>query len=153
MHRFVRRLRGLLGISAIGGGVGVLFGAAWMVVASLWSIGAVLGTDVMLGAIFWGIFGTLIGGGFGILLTALGSRRTVEEIGVWRAGMWGAVAGCVVPLGLMTLFAGGLPPALVILPALVFCAGFGGLLGSGLVAMAKRAPPGEIVPGADRFLD
>ena len=149
MRRWLVRLRGVLGLSAIGGGAGAILGAAWAVVSSLMTSGTVIGVSVVSGAILWGVFGAFAGGGFGVLLATLGSRHSLEDIAIWRAGLWGASAGAAVPVVTMSLLNGAFPPVMAMLPFLGFCAGLGGLLGSGLVAIAKRAPTEQLGAGAE----
>ena len=79
----------------------------------------------------------------------LGSRRSLDEIAIWKAGLLGATAGAAVPVVIMGLLNGSFPPILALLPFLGFCAGLGGLLGSGLVAIAKQAPKEELGTGPE----
>jgi hypothetical protein len=150
MNRWMARLRGVLGLSVIGGGVGAIFGSVWAVVSQLMTFGTVFGFSFLSGALVWGVFGALAGGSFGVLLATLGARRSLDEIAIWRAGLWGGAAGAVVPIAVMAVANGALPPILGMLPFLGFCGGLGAILGSGLVAVAKYAPSEELSAASGR---
>lgn len=140
MRRWLVRIRGVLGLSTIGGVIGLILGAAWTAASNLMTWGTAFGYSLVQGALFWGLLSALAAGGFGVVLTALGGRRSFDEIEIWRAGLWGAIGGAAVVLTTVTILSGSIPPLLAALPTLGFSAGLGGLLGSGLVAIAKMAP-------------
>ena len=67
----------------------------------------------------------------------LDGSKTLSELSVGRAAVWGGVAGFTLPLGLVAVLSGG---ALPILPAIASAAAFGGvtaLLGAATVRIAR----------------
>jgi hypothetical protein len=140
VSKTLQRARGILGLAAFGGAAGALFGAAWEAVSSVRAVGTIWVGGVTLNAVIWGTFGALSAGGFGVLLPTLSAGRKLDGVATWRAGLLGAAAGAVVPVVALALLNGALPAVLERLPLLGFCAGLGGLIGSGLIAIAKRAP-------------
>ena len=97
MNRLVRRLRGLLGVgvtwgalwSAIGAGVGLVLG---VVAPEMWGW-----TDrIVEWTIGMGLYGLVSGVGFGSLLSLREGRRTVLDISLRRAAIWGVVGSAAV---------------------------------------------------------
>jgi hypothetical protein len=114
------------------------------------ALGAIYGAGVAMRAALWAFFGALAGAGFGMMLIAVGSTRSLNRISTWLAGLLGATAGVFVPVVSSTVVNRSVPPVLSMLPFLGFCAGLGALLGSSLVAIAKRAPSGALESGDPR---
>ena len=98
MKKWVRRLRGLLGLSAIGGAIGALFGMARIGLLALLGIEG-LTAGVLFGtAAFYGAFAAVAAGGVGVLLATAGSRLTLQELSPWKAALCGAALGAAAPL-------------------------------------------------------
>lgn len=76
MRRWLKRLRGILGLGVMGGVVGALVGALWWLGASLLGSVFTLGT-IGTAAALWGGFGAFAAGGAGLLLTAVGSKQSL----------------------------------------------------------------------------
>jgi hypothetical protein len=156
MSRWYHRLRGMLGLSLIGGAAGVVFGAGWSLIGSLWRFGIIFPEAALISSVGWGVFGALAGAGFGVMLTTLAGRRSLDELPVWKAGAWGMLSGMIVPIAVMVVLNGAIPPVFAMLPILGFCGALGGIFGSGLVAVAKFGPDNEVGSGSladDHLLD
>lgn len=85
--------------------------------------------------------------GFGLLLTSGDSRRSLQELSLWRMGLFGGLVGAsfppiyvIVQMGLSAY----LSAPLSFLPAMGALACVGGVLTSSLVAIAKRANRAEL---------
>lgn len=143
MERWVGKLRGLFGLSAVGAAAGGLFGALWEIGSTWLGLGGLSFGSLGWSAALWAGFGAFAAGGVGVFLAAVGSKRTLEELSVWRAGIGGAVLGSVAPLAMVFAVTGGFWA-----PSIGYVAGlsglFGGLLGGGLVLTAKRAHAAEL---------
>ncbi|MCH7776683.1 MAG: hypothetical protein IH878_09115 [Gemmatimonadetes bacterium] len=96
MKKWIRKLRGIVGMGALWGVGGAAFGA---VVAGL--EGMFLGTPIFASmfdlASTLGFFGFLTGSGFATVLAAFEGRRTIGELSTVRAALWGGVAGAALP--------------------------------------------------------
>lgn len=155
MGDWLRRLRGALGIGAVWGAAGSIVGALGAVAGNLF-----VGTPLLASMIDFGLgagfAGFLLGTGFAGILTLVERRRTLEELSATRAGLWGAVAGAVVPAGVLILnSAMGWNPAIplqqlfpVVLGASTAYALLTGVLAAGTVSIAKRTPEG-LPPGVE----
>jgi hypothetical protein len=96
MRKWIRKLRGIVGMGVLWGAVGAVFGAVvgglegvfWPVpiFPSMFQLAAELGS-----------LGFLAGSGFAAVLTALEGRRTISELSAVRAALWGGVAGAALP--------------------------------------------------------
>ena len=148
--RILRRLRGLLGLS-------LAWSAAWVVVGLV--VYFIVEGAVSARAIRWGelptiatrlaIVGALCGFSFGVLIAALDHRRTFRGLTFRRMAAWGALAGCVFPLMLVsttTMTAGGEE-------AIVFSifGSLGMLTSVGTLALARRAPALETSAPRERL--
>ncbi len=156
MRRWLRRMRGILGIGAIWGLPASIVGAVGGIVASVLGGGPVLGSAVWGSVAVGGLF-FLLGGAFATALTITEGRRTLDDLSPWRAAAWGGLAGAGV-LAMMLLASFGLDFAVLLGdPQLLLgiLAGFGsyGVLGAvlagGTVAVARRAPD-PLAPGSSR---
>ena len=151
MNRLARRLRGLLG-------VGVTWGALWSVIGA--GVGLVLGvvapevwgwTDRLFEwTIGMGLYGLVSGVGFGSVLSLREGRKTVLDIPLRRAAIWGVVGAAAVPLlfGALGAFEVGTTTAEV-LGAILVTGVLGGTFAPAAIAIARRA---ELRAGEDRKL-
>ena len=92
MKRWLRRLRGALGIGAIWGLVGTALGTIGGLVGSVLFGVPFLGAFVAFG-LSSGLVGFLVGSGFAGLLTMIEGRRTLDALSARRVAGWGAIAG------------------------------------------------------------
>ncbi len=140
MGRWLKRLRGVLGLGVLGGAAGALFGALWWFGSSVLGLGGIVFGPLGWTAALWGGFGAFAASGAGLLLTALGSRQTLEELSPWRVGAFGTLMGFLAPPAYVFLMTGGYfwDPTVGLVAAISGV--LGGALGSGLVLTAKRAP-------------
>ena len=141
--RWMRRLRSVLSLGAIGGGIGALFGVAFLA-----GLGIVDPTTLQmvegLGIIATtGLIGSFMGVSFAGVLTLTSRRRSLDAISGGRSILIGALAGAIFAVPLLGI---GMPP--VDLPFFAaFFGVLGGGLGGGLVAVAKGAQPAELSAG------
>ena len=141
MTRFLRRLRGLLGVgitwgtlwAAIGAGVGVVVG---LVFPDAWD-GA---NPIVEWAIGMGLYGLVSGLGFGLFLSLRDGRKTILELSMRRAVLWGVLGAVAVPLlfGALGTFETGTTVADV-LGAVLVTGTLGGIFAPASIGMAKRA--------------
>ncbi len=105
MRKWMRKLRGIVGMGALWGTLGAVFGA---VVGGLEGVlwPASIFPSMFELAVELGSLGFLAGAGFASVLTALEGRRTIRELSTVRAGLWGGVAGAALP-ALYLLIQGG----------------------------------------------
>ena len=141
MNRLARRLRGLFG-------VGVTWGALWSLIGA--GVGLVLGvvapeiwgwTDRLFEwTIGMGLYGTVSGVGVGGLLALREGRRTVFDVSLGRAAIWGVVGAAAVPLlfGALGAFEIGTTTAEV-LGAILVTGLLGGTFAPAAIAIARRA--------------
>jgi len=149
------KIRGLLGLGLVGGVVGIFGGAIWSLVFTLLSLGFFVDVgfwshvaDRVLGAAtLWGIVGVFTGTGFGALLVAMDSKRSLDELPLWRMGLFGAVAGAAfMPVYVLVRFGVGplLDAPLLLLPYMGVFGTLGAMFTSSLVVMAQRAHRAEL---------
>ena len=157
MNPWVRRLRGALSLGFLGSFAGAVFGGAWELISTLLG-GAPINLE---GLVYWTLLGGSVGGastlGFSVLVSALGSRGTVQGLSIRKAGLWGGVAGALgASLATYSLTGPFLPALQDSLPFVVFCSGVGVAVGGGLVRLAQAAASRELGPanaGQDRIHD
>jgi hypothetical protein len=145
MKSIVSRLRGVLGIGAIWGGLGTLVGAVAGIVAGLVEV-APLGEAIFAGAIGTGVLGLMLGTGFAGALTLAERSRTLGELTPRRAALWGGLAGAALPVVMfLASFVSPVGTRLTLaeygLELLMGAAVYGSLsvgLAAGTVAIAKR---------------
>lgn len=131
--------RGVGGMALVwGGGWTVLNGALVASAALLngWPISVVIPTIVR-----FGVWGSVAGAIFALILSRLERSRSVEELSLFRVGAWGAVG--TFGLVFMLILVSGILPVLGIDVALSYALR-GGLLGAGFATLttwiAKQAP-------------
>jgi len=149
MTAFARGLRGLLGMgltwgalwSAIGAGLGLVTG---IVAPGAWE----LTNPILEWGLGMGLYGLVSGAGFGSLLALRESRRTVFDIPLRRASIWGVVGAAAVPLffGALGMFEVGTTTAEVA-AAILVTGGLGGTFAPAAIGMARRA---ELHAGQER---
>ncbi len=148
MGGWLKRLRGVLGLGVVGGAAGALFGGLWWFGSSVLGLGGIDFGTLGGTAALWGGFGAFAASGAGVLLTARGSRQTLEELSPWRVGAFGVVTGFLAPPAYIFLMTGGGGFWNPTVGLVVTISGvLGGALGSGLVLTAKRAPPELLARG------
>ena len=144
MAGWLRKGRGLAGLSAVGAAAGALFGAAWSAgIAILFGSAGINFVALGAGALVWGGFGAFTACGVGIGLAVLGSGKSLSELSVLQAGTMGLVLGAAGPLLLLFSVTGTFAWGLLAGP-IGMSSVLGSLLGGGLVAAAKRADSGEL---------
>lgn len=152
MSGWVRKVKGVFGLSAIGGVLGGLFGAARFGVLALLGAGGWSWEILGQGVLAYGGFAAIATGGVGLLLATAGSRLSLEELSPLKAGLVGALLGGLAPvLFVLATFSGGIATPAIASIALRFGL-LGGILGGGLVAVAKRADPALPRGGDDPIL-
>lgn len=144
MRRWMRKMRGILGLTTVGAVGGAVFGA-------LWSLGAAAVGGFYFGGPGWTValfsgFGAFSSGGMALLLAGRDEGTDIEDLSPWRVAAYGALAGALAPVGLVLAVTGGLwTPGLGIVVGI--SSALGGLLGGGVMAAARRARRGELEGG------
>ena len=140
MRGWLTKIRGVVGLGAVGGAIGGVLGAGWALVNGVLAWGAIIPENLMVGAMVWGGFGAFAASGFGVLLGAIAARGSLDDLPLWKAGLMGGVAGASFPFAIVVLTGGGLLQ--IAFPALLsvvgLCGGLGALLTFGMVAIARR---------------
>lgn len=156
--RFRSKIRGILGLGLVGGAVGFGVGAIWGGILSVLRSGIVFDVDylpflltmVLGNAKGFMMIGAFTAAGFGGLLAMADSRRSLEELPLWRMGLFGALVGAAFPpifvVWRMGVSAASLSYAVTLLPVMGVLGCAGGVLTASMVALAKRAPE-ELPPG------
>jgi len=151
MRDWLRRLRGVLGLGTVGGVAGALFGAVWWLLAPILGIAGLVIGDVWSTATVWGFCGAFAASGAGLLLSALGTRRSLQQLSPWRVAAFGAVMGLLAPSAFLVLVTGSFWGPYMSLFATI-SGMVGGALGGGIVLIAQGAPPDELGPGRSEAL-
>lgn len=139
MNSWGRKLRGLLGLTAFGGAIGALYGMARMGLMALMGVEALTFEMLLQTAAAYGGFASIASAGVGVLLATTGSRLRLQELSPWKAGMLGVLLGAGAPLlFILATWSGGTGAPALLSIALRFGL-LGGVVGGGLVAVAKRA--------------
>lgn len=128
MRTWLRRLRGALAL-------GVLWGVVWAIAMAITVtiIGFVdpasvdPGEGPLRAAMIGGVFGVLAGSLFALVFAVAERRRSIADLSVWRAAIWGMIAAAAMPL--LTVIDNRL--LLIVCP-------IGGAIAAGTVALAKR---------------
>lgn len=133
--RFLRRLRGALGLGVLWAIGGAMVGGAIELVLNI-----LPGPDLFLGVDMWpaalAIPAFLAGVLFSFVLTLVEGRRSFEALTLPRVALWGALGGLL--LGTVV----GLP--LVVITALTLTSGGSA---AGTLALARRARQPELIGG------
>lgn len=148
LRTWMERLRGLAGLGTIGGAAGGIIGALWGLTAPLagWMSDPLLESVVMIGALGL-VSGAACALGFGGLLVALESERSLERLSLPRMALLGALVGAALPATFI-LATSGLANVIA-LPGTVAAivgvgAGLGASLSAVLVGVAQRAHQDEL---------
>jgi hypothetical protein len=128
MNRLVRRVRGILSL-------GLTWGVAWgaigtllaLLIRQLDSVSFYPDSPFVVGALI-GLVGFICGVGFGSVLSFAERRRTLAELSLWRAALWGLIGSAAFPL--LTTMENSL--LLITVP-------LGITFATGTVALARRA--------------
>ena len=160
VHRALSKLRGVLGLGLIGSGAGLLGAAFGTLILGLADLGFVIDTgywayvmrEFAEVAIPWSLLGASIGTGFGALVAVTDAKRSLEELPLWRMGLFGALAGAMF-LPAYVLLREGMGPLLDLgmLPFMGVFGAFGAILSSSMVELAQNAPP-DALPAADEVV-
>ena len=141
MNRFLRRLRGQLG-------VGLTWGALWSAIGA--GIGLVIGVvrpdpsalanPIFVWALGMGLYGLVSGVGFGSLLSLREGRKKILDLSLRRAAIWGVLGAAAVPLlfGALGTFEAGTTAADVV-GAILVTGILGGTFAPASIAIARRA--------------
>jgi len=128
MRSFLRKLRGALSIAVTWGGVwAAIFAAIAFVIGIVDPDSIDAGEGPVRIAGIGAMFGFISGAVFAALFTATEGRKTLRDLSLGRAALWGAVATAAFPL--LTPVANSM--------LIIFCP-VGAALGAGFVAVAKR---------------
>jgi hypothetical protein len=147
---FWTKIKGLLGLGAVGAGLGAIVGTAWFTISGLLA-GTVVLKGVANAAIVYGSFGFFTASGLGLLLANARSKVSLDEVSVAWSGLIGAVAGAAFPLVFNVLMLQSLLPLRMIsafLPIMGALGLFGGALTAGMVAAAKHEHRKEVGSGS-----
>ena len=130
MSGFLRRLRGVIGLSLTWGAVwATLFVTIFLVIAALDPRSIDQGETLSLGAVIGAAYGFVTGVSFSTLLLIAERGRKLRDIPLTRVALWGAIAAAVMPL--------------VSIPAdnrmIYFMSPIGAALAVGMMALARRA--------------
>jgi hypothetical protein len=136
MSRFLRNLRGALGIAATWGVSWALIGATLSIITGIVdppSIDAGEG-PLPIGAIF-GAVGAISGFAFGLVMSFAERRRSLRDLSIGRAALWGVLGAAALPL--LTTMNNSI---------LIFVCPLGAAFAAASVALARRA---SRIEGAD----
>lgn len=151
---FWTRLRGFLGLGAIGGAIGAVLGGAWFLVSGLVAGSFVFGA-LTNAVIVYGSFGFFTTSGLSLLLAGRRSKSSLDDISVAWSGLIGATAGAAFPIVFNIVMLQSLLPLRLIgqfLPIMGALGLFGGALTAGMVAAAKKQHRAELEPGSEAEL-
>jgi len=106
MNKWLRRLRGALGLGLTWGIAGFVIGMGIELIHNIWP--NPLGSAVDIWPMMLAVPGLLGGVAFSTVLGIAGRRRQFGELSLPRFAVWGAVGGFVVSLIPVAMIAGGL---------------------------------------------
>lgn len=130
MNQFLKRLRGVIGLSLTWGALwAAIFTAIFLVIMAVDPVSIDPGETLSLGVAIGAAYGFVTGVSFSGLLL-LGERgKSLRDISLVRAGAWGAIAAAVMPL----------VSASADNRMLYFMCPIGAALAVAMIALAKRA--------------
>lgn len=130
MKHWARRVRGIVGTGTVWGsfgtGLGALFGVAVSGIDGLPALSVVWRT-----AFAAGVLSALMGTAFATILTLMEGRRTFEQLSAMRAGVWGAMAGALLPVVFLVLRDA---PLMTMVGETLAASGLFGAAGAGMAA-------------------
>ena len=148
---FWTKLKSLLGLGAIGAGLGAAVGAGWFIISGL-LVGTIVPSAVVNAAVVYGSFGFFTTSGLGLVLANARSKASLDDISVRWSGLVGAAAGAAFPLIFNIIMLQSLVPLRLIegfLPIMGTLGLFGGALTAGMVAAAKKEHRNELESGVE----
>ena len=129
MNRFLRKLRGTVGVGLTWG---VVFAAITYITGTTFGVfdpdSIDPGEEPRMIALFGGLFGFISGVVFATLMTLSEGRKTLRDLSIWRSALWGFLGASALPL----LTTANDSMALILGP-------LGASLAAGSVAIARRA--------------
>lgn len=155
VKRLKAKVRGIVGLGVLGALAGFAVGAIWGVVSSMVRSGVFVDVDYLRflarmavgNAIGFMKIGAFTTAGFGVLLAAVDSRRSLDELPLWRMALFGALVGASFPpiyvIG-QTGFSAYRAAALSFVPVMGALGLAGAVVASSMVAIAKRANRREL---------
>jgi hypothetical protein len=137
--KWLRKLRGLLGVGLTWGLLWGAIGAAIGLVVGLLDPGAwTLANPVAEWALGLGVYGVVSGVGFGGLLSLGEGKRTLRDLSLRRVALWGVLGSAAVPLLFLGFFDAG-TSLWDVVSAMLVTAGLGGTFAPGAIVVARRA--------------
>ena len=149
MGRWLRKLRGLAGLTAVGGLIGAVSGGLSGLIQLLLGVWGAGPLALALYPALWGGYGASVAACVGVLLAVVGPKKSLTELSPWQTGLCGlcgAVIGGAAPIGLAVALSF---PLWLMGGAVVQFALLGGALGAGLVIAAKRAESRALASSAE----
>ena len=157
MNRWWKKLRGLVGLTALGGAVGGVFGAVGTAITGFLGGGIVTAELLFYGGVAWGGIAAVASAGVGLFLAAGGRRKSLAELSAVKAGVFGMLIGAAAPLllnlGIRVVLLGLAPTVSVSVVASMAIGGtLCGALGAGFVTAAQRADAGRLEAPSEDLL-
>lgn len=146
MGRWLRKLRGIVGVGALGGLTGAIAGALWPVVSHALRGELAPWYPIARYAIAFGLFGAFASVVFGSLLALTERHESVSELSLVKCSLWGAAAGALFPAFFVLLRDGSLA-SIALEPMLLaagFFAGLGAVLSGSMIAIARSGAGREL---------
>ena len=152
MKKWLRRLRGVLGIGALWGAAGGIVGSLAGLLGALYGGAPLLQVVLEFGLGAAGL-GFVLGSAFAGVLAVVERHRRFEELTSRRAALWGGLVGLVLPILMLAVSFVPELGAAISLRQLLLAMGAGSLsygaltagLAAATVALARRAPD-ELAP-------
>ncbi len=146
MRGWARKLRGISGLGLFGGLGGALFGSLWWIGEGLLGASGTFAGSFGMTVGLWAGFGAFAAAGAGVLLTTLARVPRLEALSPLRLFVLGALAGGLAPPAFLLLIGGGWSTEAAVFSGISSL--LGGVVSSGLVVVARRAPR-EALPPTD----
>jgi len=145
------RLRGALGLGAVGSALGIVAAVLRVTVESFLQYGLwPLPIEVSMAASAGALGGLVFGLGVGASLAVLSERGNLQELSIRRVALLGLAGGVAVPVMLSLVISGPdvfLAGWRTVLSASLTWGGFGGMMAPTAVTAAKRAERAELSGG------
>jgi hypothetical protein len=144
MTNWSRRLKGVITLGVIGGGVWAGVGVAIELLVAVLTGGTTSLSSMIVSAGLCGAFGAVSAAGFATVLTLTKQGKSLIELSTTEAGLVGCAIGAAFPF--LQMIVGG--PLVASGSALLWVVGVCSLLGAGMtssmVMIAKRSDTGEL---------